>query len=159
MKEIDRIFKTMIIKSIDSEYHINNNRITVIGSYETLYPQTLSERLVEDFDISKDLADHITFNWLFENDFINIMGNWELWSNHSGFHSTISHSPQQGITIVDGNSHNAIVSGNSNAIVLGGNDVLTTSGSSYTMSMDVVDSSSTTILQINSDGNHEWVIQ
>jgi len=186
MEEIDDIFRKMIINYMDNQYHIVNNQIIEIGTLRILYPNVFSEELVLDFDIHKDLSDHIIFNWLYENGFDNIMGCWNLWSTNSGLHATIGNYPayQQTIDWDDDNAniaigYSAFSSGTTNTTIVGGSGNITTSNNSiaignnsggygniswtptppYVTSVHTanIEDSPSTLIQMNPDGTIEYI--
>lgn len=77
MVKLDTILRKLIIKTIDTEYAINDsNEIFDISNNNRLSPLELSEFVETSFDVPKDLSDYLIFGWLLENNFKNITDNW-----------------------------------------------------------------------------------
>lgn len=147
MKEkLDQTFRKLIIKTIDSQYHVNNNRVTEIDDLgNTLFPNELSEYIESVFDIGEDWAEYITYNWLFENGFKNIHANWKPFEMFSGYLDSTSHTfggnfEDNNIVLggsqltLDYNTYPTISAGTltvssdvTNTIVVGSNNTVTTS--------------------------------
>lgn len=76
-KTIDKKLEKIIIKAIKTQYIVNDSK-ELISIDDNLInsPKNLSDFIIEMFDIRNDLADLITYNWLFKNGYENILANW-----------------------------------------------------------------------------------
>lgn len=78
-QRIDKKLKKIIIKAIKTQFFVNDSK-ELISVDDNLInsPKNLSDFIIEVFDIQNDLADLITYNWLFKNGYENILTNWEI---------------------------------------------------------------------------------
>jgi len=78
-KTIDKKLEKIIIKTIKTQYIVNDSK-ELISIDDNLInsPKNLSDFIIEMFDIRNDLADLITYNWLFKNGYENILASWDV---------------------------------------------------------------------------------
>lgn len=122
-KRLDPIFQETIYKAIDAQYTVNEVKQLIDTIDDTINsPEQLSETVMEMFGLSKDMADVITFNWLFENGFENIKENWGFtWFN--GYHSTTD-TVLSGTQLTFDYNEGFVYSGVSDTIVIGNNNTV-----------------------------------
>ncbi len=75
-RNLDHKLNSIILKSINKEFYINDDLIVPISYEEFTSPRDLSEFIVGLFGVSFQLADYLTYSWLFDNGYSDIIGRW-----------------------------------------------------------------------------------